>query len=160
MDDDILFSKQIARIYDIYIKENGTLQDQDIIIQKDIQDIYQKNKNIEIGSTADLSYFIGKAASEKSKYSEKSFMVSVFKTDVPVYIPALSNSSTGLNMLPLMLNEKISINVIPDIAESIAILWKSDKSGGIESGGGVPKKFFPTNKVSALSDIEYKIRWT
>lgn len=142
VDDDILFSKQIVRIYDTYIKENETLQAQDLIIQKDIQDIYQKNKNIEIGSTADLSYFIGKAASEKSKYSEKSFMVSAFKSDVPVYIPALSDSSIGLNMLPLMLNEKISINVIQDIAESAAILWKSDKSGGIELGGGVPKNFF------------------
>jgi deoxyhypusine synthase len=142
VDDDILYSKQIVRIYDVYIKENGTLQAQDIIMQKDIQEIYQKNKNIEIGSTADLSYFIGKAALEKSKYSEKSFMVSAFKSDVPIYIPALSDSSVGLNMLPLMLNEKISINVIQDIAESAAILWKSDKSGGIELGGGVPKNFF------------------
>ncbi len=142
VDDDILYSKQIVRIYDVYIKENGTLQAQDTIMQKDIQEIYQKNKNIEMGSTADLSYFFGKAALEKSKYSEKSFLVSAFKSDVPIYIPALSDSSVGLNMLPLMLNEKISINVIQDIAESAAILWKSDKSGGIELGGGVPKNFF------------------
>ncbi len=142
VDDDTLYSKQIVRIYDVYIKEIGTLQAQDIIMQKDIQDIYKKNKDIETGSTADLSYLIGKAASEKSKYSEKSFMVSAYKSDVPVYIPALSDSSIGLNMLPLLLNEKISINVIQDIAESAAILWKSDKSGGIELGGGVPKNFF------------------
>ena len=144
VDDDILYSKQIVRIYDVYIKENGTLQSQDTIIQKNIQGIYQKNnKDMEIGSTADLSYFIGMAASEKSKYPEKSFMVSAFKSDVPVYIPALSDSSIGLNMLPLMmLNEKVSINVIQDIAESAAILWKSNKSGGIELGGGVPKNFF------------------
>ena len=142
VDDDTLYSKQIVRIYDVYIKEIGTLQAQDIIMQKDIQDIYKKNKNMENGSTADLSYLIGKAASEKSKYSEKSFMVSAYKSDVPVYIPALSDSSIGLNMLPLLLNEKISINVIQDIAESAAILWKSDKSGGIELGGGVPKNFF------------------
>ncbi len=142
VDDDTLYSKQIVRIYDVYIKEIGTLQAQDTIMQKDIQDIYKKNKNMENGSTADLSYLIGKAASEKSKYSEKSFMVSAYKSDVPVYIPALSDSSIGLNMLPLLLNEKISINVIQDIAESAAILWKSDKSGGIELGGGVPKNFF------------------
>ena len=142
VDDDTLYSKQIVRIYDVYIKEIGTLQAQDTIMQKDIQDIYKKNKNMENGSTADLSYLIGKAASEKSKYSEKSFMVSAYKSDVPVYIPALSDSSIGLNMLPLLLNEKISINVIQDIAESAAILWKSDRSGGIELGGGVPKNFF------------------
>ncbi len=142
VDDDILYSKQIVRIYDVYIKEHGTLQSQDTIIQKNIEDIYHINKNIENGSTADLSYSIGKAASDKSKHPEKSFMVSAFKSDVPVYIPALSDSSIGLNMLPLMLNEKISINVIQDIAESAAILWKSEKSGGIELGGGVPKNFF------------------
>ncbi len=144
VDYDIMYSKQIVRIYDFYIKENGTLQSQDTIIQKNIQGIYQKkNKDMEIGSTADLSYFIGMAASEKSKFPEKSFMVSAFKSDVPVYIPALSDSSIGLNMLPLMmLNEKVSINVIQDIAESAAILWKSNKSGGIELGGGVPKNFF------------------
>jgi deoxyhypusine synthase len=142
VDDDTLYSKQIVRIYDVYIKEIGTLQAQDTIMQKDVQDIYKKNKNMENGSTADLSYLIGKAASEKSKYSEKSFMVSAYKSDVPVYIPALSDSSIGLNMLPLLLNDKISINVIQDIAESAAILWKSDRSGGIELGGGVPKNFF------------------
>jgi deoxyhypusine synthase len=142
VDDDILYSKQIVRIYDVYIKENETLQSQDVIVQKDLQNIYFKNKEIEIGSTADLSYLIGKNTFEKSKYPEKSFMVSAFKADVPVYMPALSDSSIGLNMLPLMLNEKISINVIQDIAESAAILWKSNISGGIELGGGVPKNFF------------------
>jgi deoxyhypusine synthase len=142
VDDDVLYSKQIVRIYDVYIKEYDTLQSQDTIIQSNIEDIYHENKDIENGSTADLSYFIGKVTSEKSKHPEKSFMVSAFKSDVPVYIPALSDSSIGLNMLPLMLNERISINVIRDIAESAAILWKSQKSGGIELGGGVPKNFF------------------
>ena len=34
VDDDVLFSKQIVRIYDVFIKEIGTLQAQDIIIQQ------------------------------------------------------------------------------------------------------------------------------
>lgn len=142
VDDDILYSKQIVRIYDVYIKENGTLQSQDTIIQKNMQEIYNKNHEINRGSTADLSYFIGQQASEKSKYPEKSFMVSAYRSEVPVYIPALSDSSIGLNMLPLMLEGKISIDIIKDIAESAAILWKSNVSGGVELGGGVPKNFF------------------
>ncbi len=142
VDDDVLYSKQIVRIYDVYIKENDTLQSQDTIVQKNIEGIYKKNENMTKRSTADLSYFIGKEASEKSKYPEKSFMVSAYKSDVPVYIPALSDSSIGLNMLPLMFDDEISINPIRDIAESAAILWKSNRSGGIELGGGVPKNFF------------------
>ena len=94
------------------------------------------------GSTADLSYLIGKEASEKSKSPEKSFMVEAFKSNVPIYMPALSDSSIGLNMLPSMLDGNRSINPIKDIAESTAILWKSKISGGFELGGGVPKNFF------------------
>ncbi|HKR73489.1 MAG TPA: deoxyhypusine synthase [Candidatus Nitrosocosmicus sp.] len=142
VDDDVLYSKQIVRIYDVYIKEYGTLQSQDLIIQKNIQKIYQKDIDILNGSTADLSYLIGKEACEKSKSPEKSFMVSAFKANVPIYMPALSDSSIGLNMLPSMLDGKRSINPIKDIAESTAILWKSKISGGFELGGGVPKNFF------------------
>ena len=142
VDDDVLYSKQIVRIYDVYIKEYGTLQSQDVIIQKNIQKIYQKDIDIQNGSTADLSYQIGKEAYEKSKSPEKSFMASAFKANVPIYMPALSDSSIGLNMLPSMLDGKKSINPIKDIAESTAILWKSKISGGFELGGGVPKNFF------------------
>ena len=142
VDDDVLYSKQIVRIYDVYIKEYGTLQSQDLIIQKNIQKIYQKDIDIQNGSTADLSYQIGKEAYEKSKSPEKSFMASAFKANVPIYMPALSDSSIGLNMLPSMLDGKRSINPIKDIAESTAILWKSKISGGFELGGGVPKNFF------------------
>jgi deoxyhypusine synthase len=142
VDDDVLYSKQIVRIYDVYIKEFGTLQSQDLIIQRNMQKIYQKDIDIVNGSTADLSYLIGKQASEKSKSPEKSFMVEAFKSNVPIYMPALSDSSIGLNMLPSMLDGKRSINPIKDIAESTAILWKSKISGGFELGGGVPKNFF------------------
>jgi len=142
VDDDILYSKQIVRIYDVYIKEYGTLQSQDTIIQKNIQNIYQKHIDMTNSSTADLSYLIGKEAAEKSKAPDKSFMVSAYKSNVPIYMPALSDSSIGLNMLPSMLDGKAAINPIKDIAESTAILWKSNVSGGLELGGGVPKNFF------------------
>ncbi|MFL6502011.1 MAG: homospermidine biosynthesis protein [Nitrososphaera sp.] len=141
VDDDILYSKQIVRIYDVYIKETGTLQAQDILVQKDIK----KAKKImpENPSTADIAYSLGKAARENSKYPEKSFLVKAYEHKVPVYMPAISDSSIGLNMLPLLFEDKgIIPNVILDVAESAAILWKSERSGGLELGGGVPKNFF------------------
>jgi deoxyhypusine synthase len=141
VDDDVLFSKQIVRIYDVYIKEVGTLQAQDIIIQKEIKKI-EKNHS-ESYSTADMSYRLGKAAHENSVNPKKSFLVSAYENDVPVFIPAISDSSIGLNMLPLIFEDVTSFpNVMLDIAESTAILWKSKVSGGIELGGGVPKNFF------------------
>jgi deoxyhypusine synthase len=141
VDDDILYSKQIVRIYDVYIKEVGTLQAQDVIVQNDF-----KRKATEIPlapSTADISYALGKAAKENSNHPEKSFVVAAYEHNVPVYMPAIADSSIGLNMLPLLFQGRgIFPNVILDVAESAAILWKSDRSGGLELGGGVPKNFF------------------
>jgi deoxyhypusine synthase len=141
VDDDVLFSKQIVRIYDVYIKEVGTLQAQDIIVQREIKKI-EKNHS-ESYSTANMSYRLGKAAHENSINPKKSFLVSAYENDVPVFIPAISDSSIGLNMLPLIFEDvKNYPNVMLDIAESTAILWKSKVSGGMELGGGVPKNFF------------------
>ncbi len=141
VDDDVLFSKQIVRIYDVYIKEIGTLQAQDIIVQREIKKI-GKSHSVSY-STADMSHSLGKATYENSTNPEKSFLAAAYKNDVPVFIPAISDSSIGLNMLPLLFEDVTRFpNVMMDIAESTAILWKSKASGGIELGGGVPKNFF------------------
>jgi deoxyhypusine synthase len=141
VDDDILYSKQIVRIYDVYIKEMGTLQAQDIVVQREIK--RAKKVIPQNASTADIAYALGKAAKENSKYPEKSFLVKAYEHKVPVYMPAISDSSIGLNMLPLLFEDNsILPNVILDVAESAAILWKSERSGGLELGGGVPKNFF------------------
>jgi deoxyhypusine synthase len=141
VDDDILYSKQIVRIYDVYIKEIGTLQAQDLIIQNQIKN--QKEPSSWTGSTANISHQLGRAAKQESSHPEKSFMVAAYEHNVPVYMPAIGDSSIGLNMLPLLLrNNGVLPNVILDVAESAAILWKSHISGGIELGGGVPKNFF------------------
>jgi deoxyhypusine synthase len=141
VNDDILYARQIVRIYDVYIKESGTLQAQDVILQKEIRRGRQSiPQNC---STADIAYALGKAAKENAKYPEKSFVVKAYEHKVPVYMPAIGDSSIGLNMLPLLLEGKgIFPNVILDVAESAAILWKSKRSGGLELGGGVPKNFF------------------
>jgi deoxyhypusine synthase len=94
-------------------------------------------------STADLSYRLGENAYHQSSFPDKSFMVSAFKNEVPVYIPSLTDSSIGMNMIPLLFESSLPpLNLLSDISESAAILWKSKISGGLELGGGVPKNFF------------------
>ena len=117
VDDDILYSKEIVRIYDVYIKEMGTLQAQDIIIQNEIN--RNQREMSQFMSTADIMYALGKAASENSKHPEKSFVVAAYEKKVPIYVPSISDSSIGLNYLPLLLEGRgIFPNVILDIAES------------------------------------------
>lgn len=144
VDDDILYSKQIVRIYDVYIKEVETLQRQDDLIQDTIRKMNKRIGNsVKDISTADLSYRLGENAYHHSSFPDKSFMVSAFKNEVPVYIPSLTDSSIGMNMIPLLFESSLPpINLLSDISESAAILWKSKISGGLELGGGVPKNFF------------------
>src|SRR6187401_2074928 len=75
VDDDVLYAKQIVRIYDVYIKEMGTLQAQDVIVQKEIRNAKGIPPN---ASTADIAYALGKAAKENAKYPDKSFLVKAF----------------------------------------------------------------------------------
>lgn len=144
VDDDILYSKQIVRIYDVYIKEVETLQRQDDLIQDTIRKMNKRIGNsVKDISTADLSYRLGENAYHHSSFPDKSFMVSAFKNEVPVYIPSLTDSSIGMNMIPLLFESSLPpLNLLSDISESAAILWKSKISGGLELGGGVPKNFF------------------
>ena len=141
VDDDILYSNEIVRIYDVYIKEGATLEAQDVIVQ---DGLYKKaNKIPKYPSTADMAYILGMAAKENSKHPENSFLVAAYEHGVPVYMPAISDSSLGINILEMVADgERILPNVILDIAESAAILWKSKSSSGLELGGGVPKNFF------------------
>ena len=87
-------------------------------------------------------------------------MVSAYKSNVPIYIPALSDSSIGLNMLPSMLDGKTAINPIKDIAESTAILWKSNVSGGLELGGGGSLELFSADRSSPVSNFKNQGRRT
>ena len=155
VDDNILYSKQIVRIYDVFIKEIGTLQKQDEIIKSAIdmdRQILSDNS-----STPDLCNILGKSAKKNSAHPEKSFTVCAYENDVPIYLPAIADSSIGLNMLPLLLEDKpISPNVILDVAESAAILWKNKKSGGIELGGGVPKNFFQQTGPALFQILKLK----
>src|ERR1044072_7372214 len=84
VDDDILYSKQIVRIYDIYIKETGTLQAQDIIVQNDVRNGMKYPSDL--NSTADVSHTLGRAAKANSHFPGKSFTVAAFENDIPIYI--------------------------------------------------------------------------
>jgi deoxyhypusine synthase len=146
VDDDVLYSNEIVRIYDVYIKEKGTLQAQDIILQQEFRR-RSRDRNYRVPfaiSTADISYLLGRAAKNTAPHPSKSFVVAAYECDVPVYMPAVADSSIGLNMVPLMFEGRNELfpNVVLDVAESAAILWKSKRSGGLELGGGVPKNFF------------------
>ena len=91
-------------------------------------------------TTAEFSNMMGRSSKEKSKHPEKSFVVSAYDYDVPIYISTLKDSSLALDLIRLRLKNKIfNLDFVREIIEQAAIIYHAKKSGIVELGGGVPK---------------------
>jgi len=136
VDDMKLFEKEIVRIRDIYIKFEETLEVEDQIIQKMFADDFQ-DKSF---TTAEFCNLLGKRSKANAKHPEKSFVVSAYEYDVPVYISTIKDSSLALNLAVHRLeNKKYDLDFVREIIEQAAIVYDSKKSAILELGGGVPK---------------------
>ncbi|MEM0480529.1 MAG: deoxyhypusine synthase [Candidatus Nitrosocaldus sp.] len=139
VDDDILHKKNIVRIYDVYIKEDETLQVQDKIIQE-IFTYYSRDDETLTLTTAEISYMLGKYVKGYAKSPDRSFIASAYEHDVPVYISTFKDSSLALDLIPFRLEGKrVLIDVVREIVEQAAIVYNSKSNGALEIGGGVPK---------------------
>jgi len=80
--------------------------------------------------------------------SEKTILGSAYKSGVPIFVPALSDSSIGIGML-LARREGhgVLIDQIKDVDEITQIAEQSEKTGVVFVGGGVPKNFIQQTKV-------------
>jgi deoxyhypusine synthase len=136
VDDMILYEKEIVRIRDVYIKFMETLEAEDQVIQQMFRD-----KLIEKPfTTAEFSNIMGQISSKHAKYPDRSFLVSAYKYDVPVYISTLKDSSLALNLgVHRLQNKTYNLDFVREILEQAAIVYNSKKSAIVELGGGVPK---------------------
>ncbi|MDP2908216.1 MAG: deoxyhypusine synthase [Nanoarchaeota archaeon] len=139
VDDSMLEQCGIARIYDVYIEDSETL----LATDKVILDTVRKRDFTKFISTSDLHYFLGKEVAKSAPHPEKSLLVAAYNHNVPVYTSSPGDSSIAMNLiLPHFYDEPISIDPLMDILETAALVWKSDKNGAIEIGGGSPKNFY------------------
>ena len=135
VDDMILYEKDIVRIRDVFIKGSLTLIAQDKIIEQ----MAKANFDTPF-TTAEFSNVMGRYSKQKSKHPEKSFVVSAYDYDVPIYISTLKDSSLALDLVRLRLKNKIfNLDIVREIIEQAAIVYHAKKTGIIELGGGVPK---------------------
>jgi len=136
VDDMKLYENEIVRIRDVYIKFYETLEAEDQIIQK----MFGGDLPDKSFTTAEFCNLMGKMSKENAKYPEKSFIVTAYEFDVPVYISAIKDSSLALNLAVHRLRDKTyNLDFVREIIEQAAILYDSKKSGILELGGGVPK---------------------
>lgn len=140
MNDAQLNQEGVARIYDVLIKDDETLLEND----RSILAALDKSKIEKKISTADFHYLLGKFTEQAAKYPEKSLLTKAAEYDVPIYCPSPADSSIGMNLaIRLLKDTPVPIEPHLDIIESTAIVGYSKKKNGvIICGGGSPKNFY------------------
>lgn len=139
VDDNELADAGVARIYDTYIEEEGTLQATDKIVLRALRDIDTR----EPLSTARLHWLLGRFAKRAAPSPEKSLVATAHELDVPIYTSSPGDSSIGMNLIvPRLLGRPMMLDPLADVIESAAIVRQARQNGVIEVGGGSPKNFY------------------
>jgi deoxyhypusine synthase len=139
VDDNELAEAGVARIYDTYIAEDGTLMATDKVILEAAQRL-ERNKPI---STAAFHWELGRTLGEVAPAPQKSMLLAAQECDVPIYTSSPGDSSIGMNLVvPQLLGEPVMLDPVRDVIETAALVRQAKENGVIHVGGGSPKNFY------------------
>jgi len=143
-----LYQHGIDRIYDTFgDEEKYRLIDEKIATLAD--GIRAENSGVVVMSSREFLHELGGLIDREGKKDEKenSFLWNCWRHKVPVFVPALCDSSIGLALTRHYINstkkrlKPIVIDQIKDNHQIFEIKKSSKKTGVIYIGGGVPKNY-------------------
>jgi deoxyhypusine synthase len=160
VDDTELFRQGIDRIYDVFAYE-AEFRHTDARIAGFARGIAPFR-----GSSATFIRELGEFAIRENPEG-RSLLATCVKEDIPVFIPALADSSIGIGLV-MARRDGVSVDVdqLADADELTAIVERSKRTGVIYIGGGVPKNFIQQTQVIAsihqagLEGHAYAIQYT
>ncbi len=157
--DEELFEHGVDRIYDVFAYEEEFRNTDHFIAD------FAKRHDGEQYSSREFISLLGKEISEKG--DDQSIIASAYKHNVPIFIPALCDSSIGIGLtIARRLGFNVNIDQIKDVDEITQMVELSEKTGVIYVGGGVPKNFIQQTEVVAsimgheVAGHEYAIQYT
>lgn len=134
----------VVRIYDIFF-------DYDVLLSTDsfFRQIMQSAEFDRPMGTAEFHYLCGRYITERERVlgiGSKSMLAAAYRFGVPVYTSSPGDSSIGMNIAALALdNRGPRLDVSLDVNETAAIVLDAKRSGGESGvwilGGGSPKNF-------------------
>ncbi|GBC75662.1 Deoxyhypusine synthase-like protein [archaeon HR06] len=131
-----LLEEEKVRIYDICIDYQALLS----------SDKFVRNSVLNLKgrvSSCEIHYNLGKSLASLVKDPDISLLVQAYLCDLPIYTPSPGDSSIGMNLAQLRLDDhNLSVDPELDVLETTAIVYKAEKNGGIILGGGAPKNFY------------------
>ncbi|MGB5217949.1 MAG: deoxyhypusine synthase [Smithella sp.] len=145
VDDKLLRSLYIDRIYDTFISEND-LQACDKTIKK-IADALEPRPYSSREFIAEMGKYLVKNSKKKN-----SLVQAAYENNVPIFCPAFSDSSAGFGLVLHQVErptKHLSIDSVKDFLELTQVKIKAGTSGLLMIGGGVPKNFAQDTVVCA-----------
>ena len=145
IDDKLLRSLYIDRIYDTFISEDD-LQHCDRTIKK-IADALEPRPYSSREFIAEMGKYLVKHSKKKD-----SLVQVAYENNVPIFCPAFSDSSAGFGLVIHQVERPdahLSIDSVKDFLELTMIKIKAGTTGLLMIGGGVPKNFAQDTVVCA-----------
>lgn len=144
VNDEELFKEGIDRIYDVFAYEKEFNR-----IDFMISEIFEELEGV--FSSREIIERIAEKVKKEAK--EDSIVISAFEEGVPIFCPAIADSSIGIGAT--LAKKRCLIDTIKDVEELTKIVAESGKTGVIYIGGGVPKNFIQqTEVVGRLKNYE------
>jgi deoxyhypusine synthase len=160
VDDGELFRQGIDRIYDVfaYEKEFRGVDERIAGFAREISPFS--------GSSAEFIRRLGGFA-VRERPEGASLIATCFRENIPIYIPALADSSIGIGLV-MARRDGVAVDVdqLSDADEITRFVEGASKTGVIYIGGGVPKNFIQQTQVIAsihdagLHGHAYAIQYT
>lgn len=138
-DDAYLNKCKIDRIYDVFVSEIE-LHKVDLHISSFVKKLSTDRRY----SSRELMYMLGEGLPDTT------ILGAAHKANVPIFVPALGDSSIGIGVvIAYREGHKVMIDQIKDVDEITQIVEKSNQTGVVYIGGGVPKNFIQQTEVIA-----------
>ncbi len=139
-----LFECGVDRIHDIFASEKEFRR-----LDEKVGKFALSLKTDRPYSSREFMFLFGELISKQGGASD-SIVVSAYKKNVPVFVPALSDSSIGIGLtIASRKGHHINVDQIKDVDEITRIVEASQKTGVVYIGGGVPKNFIQQTEIVA-----------
>jgi deoxyhypusine synthase len=159
-DDAELLSRGIDRIHDIYAYEKEFRA-----VDRRIADFAREIAPFR-GSSREFTVLLGGYLRREAPRG-RSLVTTCMEKGIPVFIPALADSSLGIGLVMARGEEAaVEVDQIADVEELTLTVEGARRTGVIYIGGGVPKNFIQQTQVVAslrgrdLGGHDYAIQYT
>jgi deoxyhypusine synthase len=143
VDDEALYKERIDRIYDVFAYEEEFRS-----VDRKFADFSEGIAPFK-GSSARFLMMVGKWLISEAP-DRRSVLSTCAEEDVPVFVPALCDSSIGIGLLiARRRGVQVDIDQLADTDEIARVVEGAKKTGVIYIGGGVPKNFIQQTEVIA-----------